>query len=387
MNELDQSIKAARSINARSRWREGGNEDVATDGLIIRSAKEHLEQAEKEPPIKLLCGSLVTTGEGHILGGDDRAGKSKFMWNLSRSIVLREQFMSDCTLEDVNMRIGIFDLELKPAHYKQRFKKQIEQEDLQNLKIINRDWGNRKAWTKGDHAEAIVDKIGNAVMRHGLHLMIVDNTTAVLGDISDNKEYRHYWEGLRYLQHEVTEGGGHFGYVNIGHLTKEAQGRRRKNRGGQEGYSLPQDIRGAGIAQSFAGSVMEIRPSSNVPNVSCLHHWNARNGALAIDPYTQCYAFDTSHAIGDFSYHYRGIETNAQHFGDGASHMHDEDQHTKFWDSHMLKLHSKGFSNNQIAKELKTLNHNTTPRGYSKDGIARKLKGHGRNANGTSIRG
>ena len=66
--------------------------------------------------------------------------------------------------------------------------------------------------------------------------------------------------------------------------------------------------------------------------------------------------------------------------------MHDEDQHTKFWDSHMLKLHSKGLSNNQIAKELKTLNHNTTPRGYSKDGIARKLKGHGRNANGTSIR-
>lgn len=382
-NKVSADLAKVREQPLGNRWIPGGNPAIETsDAFIVRKVNAEMEEAERLGPIKQICGPLRYLGEYHLLGGDDKAGKSKFSWNMIRAAATGASMIPHLPNQAGPLRCGIWDYELSPPAFKDRYEKHIKEQNL-DIYIARHNFRSaRWASFKGiERAKAITDEIGNVVFKFGLQCICIDNPMAALSDVSKTDEFRMFYEGMMAIRQEIMEAGDFFSYDLPMHLIKEAQGRRRRQKDEEDAFSQKTDIRGSGGVASLAGSVCEIRPSQFDPSIHLLEVYDTRHGDVEIDKDKQAYAFRVSHAPGDWSYEYIGIEAKADHFGKGRKGP-DPTATDNYLHTRIKALHGQGRTQREIYQAFKDETPDNQKCPVSVKSIGKYLRGWGLEPNG-----
>ena len=244
------------------------------DGWVWNDEAAELAEAADQLDNVPLCGPFIYTNEVHIIGGDDKAGKTAFVVSLVRSIIKGEDFVPGYPTEVPGPNVGILDVELRAKNNIKRNGKLLEEFEGKRRVFMGRP-NYRKLNIGNDRVQFILNEMRQRIVMFNLHLFVFDNIVAWLGDdASKNDVTTRLFEGIRAIIEERNEEGHHVSFILIAHLTKMAKDRRFGN--GEE-KSRPSDIRGSGGLQSTAGAVMEVRTSQRDKNQSIVHLFNSRH--------------------------------------------------------------------------------------------------------------
>lgn len=353
-------------------------------GWSMCDEQQEIENAKTEPPNLMLCGSLMWTNEYTVLGGDDKAGKSKFIEAWAWRALEGKEFIpgNSCEVPAKDLWIGCIDLELSSsANYKRHGKRLEKWKGTKRFLKIRPDFKTQDP--KADPVDTLIELIEQFVWSTGRNVVIVDNLLAALGDISDNPTFIKFRTGLMRIIQERKEAGFWLAFVILIHLTKDAQSRRQEQ---HSANSRKADFRGAGAMQSLAGSVMEIRPSTSVDGLSLLIVFNTRHGDSEVNfDKGTAYAFKPDHTEGQWDMHFDHVAQIRDHFGKSKPQappaISEASKLGKGIEDQIVSLYGLGKSVNAIHKEMKARAGagNSSP---SRQSITEFLKATGREPNG-----
>lgn len=287
-------------------------------GWVLNDEQAELQQAKEELENLSLCGPLLWSNEVHVLGGDNRAGKTKFCVSMVGALIRGYEFAPGFTCGIDNIKVLILDLELRSTNNVKRHG-QLWQE----FKGHKRIWTLRPRYSEMEHGADRVDYILNvieeAVEASDIDLIVFDNILAWLGDkASDNDTTTRLFEGFRAMIERRNDKGRHVAVLLLAHLTKEAQKKRLNKSLALELTSA--DIRGSGGMHSTSAVVMELRPSNAVEDQTILIQYNTRHAKrVNLAEHGKGYAFQTSHADGNWTHTFLDIVDVHHHFGPNVS--------------------------------------------------------------------
>ena len=167
---------------------------------VPNDESRELEQAHKELENLPICGPILWSNEVHILGGDNRAGKTKFCVSLVSALVREEEFAPGFRCDIPEIRVLILDLELRSTNNVKRHAQLWEE-----FKGHKRIWTLRPRYsempnTEADRVESILQVIEEAVHASQIHLVVFDNILAWLGNkASENDTTQRLHDGFRVM--------------------------------------------------------------------------------------------------------------------------------------------------------------------------------------------
>jgi hypothetical protein len=356
-------------------------------GWIVRDEAQELEQAKKEPRNLPLCGYLMWTNEVTVVGGDDRAGKTKFIDAWAWRALEGKEFIPgmDCAVPAHDLRIGGLDFELTAGANATRNSKRLEKwRGTGRYVKLRPDYAEPDEPGK-DLVDTMLEVIEAFVWTHNRNVILWDNVMAAIGDISDNATYIKLHKGLKAIIERRKKAGFWLAIIVFVHLTKNAQDRREEK--GGDAMSRKSDFRGAGAMQITAGSVFEVRPSGSVENLALLILFNTRHGkALVQKDEGTAWAFQMDHTEGHWDMHYDHVACIKDHFGKtrhgtASVDVADAANIPREIQDQIISLHGKGWSINAIHKELKA-RVDTKGKSPSRQAITTMLKARGLESNG-----
>ena len=317
-----------------------------------RTLAEELN-AGKKSKIHRLQGCLLYSNEYHILGGDDKAGKSTFAMAMALAAARGESIVPDQPNSAGPVRVGYFDWELSPEAFVERYGELLNDDELSNWFTVFRPKFRDEAWSLDDRIKVILQAIRERVIEHNLQLVVLDNPLAFLPDMSSNREFSKFAEGLNAIIEEVKAMGRWVCFLLPVHLTKQAQD-RRNNGNAKEQMSRKTDIRGAGAVSSLAAAVYEIRPSQVDPDKSLLMLWDTRHDRPDFDTTKKAIAFRSIKEPGNWRLEYEGLEFISNHFGlNQGQTLNERQDNLQRIQGRVKILHSRGLTSRQIHSELK----------------------------------
>lgn len=326
-------------------------------GWIIHEAGEELEAASKTLENYQLVGSLVYANEVHILGGDDRSGKSKFAISILASMLRGKEIIPGFAMEaNSPLACGVVDLELNAKTADKRHGKLLDEFKNQGRFYTIRPKASELTDVT-DRVTAMLEMIEYAVNLTNINVLLFDNVLAWLGDdVSDNKIYMKLYYGLKAIIERRNNAGHICSLLLLMHITKSAQDRREDL--GAAANSRRSDIRGAGAMQSTSASVMEIRQSGMDEEQAILIHYNTRHAkGENLAKHGRGYAFNVTHKPRDWAHEFIGVVELKNHFGKNFSQASTEVKNASRLDPSLAKaiknLHSHGHSNSAIEKKIK----------------------------------
>ena len=353
-------------------------------GWLVYDESQELKAAATEPPNYCLFGPYIYANEYTVVGGDDKAGKTKFIEAWAWRALEGKEFIPGmpCEVDPKDLWIACLDFELSPSANAKRNGSRLEKwEHTGRYKRIRPDFKNQDP--TADPVDALLEIIRHTVFALGRNVIIVDNILAAIGDVSDNLTFLRLRHGLMRIIQERKESGHWLSIILLIHLTKDAQGRRHER---DARMSRKSDLRGAGAMQSMAGSVMEVRQSSLVEGLTLVQLFNTRHTFAEVNfDRGTAHAFKADHTEGKWDMHYDHVAKIADHFGKAkpqAPHEVSEASNLgKHIEDQIVSLYGMGQSNNAIFKELKERAGTNNP-SPSRDSIATFLRATGREPNG-----
>lgn len=357
-------------------------ERFAVKGWRLNDEEAEISQAGEELGNVPLFGGLIVSNEVSILGGDDRAGKTKFCMAMTAAMLEAREFIPGFECEIQEPIILVLDLELNANGNVKR-----------NRSLWEKFKGRKRVYTLrpeysemdsgADDVGQILDVIEKAVNSTGAHLLIFDNILAWLGDgASNNDTTTKLYRGLKAIIERRNALGKSFSVLLLAHLTKSAQDRREES--GAMAKSRKSDIRGSGGMQSTAAAVMELRESGASENQSVLIVFNTRHAKPEnLSKHGKGYAFEVSHKPGDWKHEFLSVVDLSHHFGENQSAAPIEIKQASKIDASLAAtirhLHSKKESDNKIHKALKDSMGKDAP---SRATVSAWMRAHGLEANG-----
>lgn len=352
-------------------------------GWTVHEASKELQTASTTLENYQLIGSLVYANEVHVLGGDDRAGKSKFAISMLASILRRKELIPGFHLEATSPIVcGLLDFELTAKTAEKRHGKLLKEYADKNLFYTIRPIASELAAVT-DRVDEILKAIESIVNAKNLNVLLWDNVLAWLGDdVSDNKIYMKLYYGLKAIIERRNKEGHLLSFILVMHITKSAQDRREEL--GAAATSRRSDIRGAGAMQSTSASVMEIRQSGMDEDQAILIHFNTRHAkGENLAKHGKGYAFNVTHEPGDWAHEFLNVVELEYHFGKSLSQAPLEVKKAGELDNSLIQsiknLHSKGLSNSQIQSGIQEIHGKGSP---TRKTIAKLLAAEGLTANG-----
>jgi len=349
-------------------------------GWVINEAADTLAKAKTTLRDFQLLGAFMYANNVHILGGDDRAGKSKFAISMLASLLRKEELIPGVTVNEYNKPLvcGVLDFELSDDTQEQRHGKLYgEFADKNQLYTIRIQ--AEKAAEVSDRVQHILDVLEAAVNLYNLDVVLWDNVMAWLGDeVSKNEPASRLYWGLKAIIERRNKSGRILSFVLILHLTKDAQDRREEI--GAVAQSRRSDIRGAGALQSLSASVMELRQSGMDEEQAILIHFNTRHAkGENMASHGKGYAFNVTHAPGDWAHEFLEVVDLQHHFGKSLSKAPADVQRAANTDASLVKailnLNAKGKNNSQIKADIERVHGDNS---ISRQRIIDVLKAHGR---------
>jgi len=351
-------------------------------GWVLNDENGELQQAKEELENLSLCGPLLWSNEVHVLGGDNRAGKTKFCVSMVGALIRGVEFAPGFTCAIENIKVLILDLELRSTNNVKRHGQPWEE-----FKGHKRIWTLRPRYSEmqhdADRVEYILDVIEEAVEASDIDLIVFDNILAWLGDkASDNDTTTRLFEGFRALIERRNDKGRHVAVLLLAHLTKEAQKKRLNKSLALELTSA--DIRGSGGMHSTSAVVMELRPSNAVEDQTILIQFNARHAKrVNLAEHGKGYAFQTSHADGNWTHTFLDIVDLHHHFGPNVNNAPLEVAEASTFDkstiAQLKKLHRDGLSYSAMEKTMRKRQPDVA---INRKSIAEYFKGIGWTPNG-----
>lgn len=321
--------------------------------LSCRTISEEIAEGHRLGPIHRLMGPMLYSTDYLLLGGDDKAGKSTFAFNMALNLANGDTFAPgfECDYKGPIV-VGYLDWELSPQAFAERFGKLLNRKSCADrLHVLRPDFRSEQ-WQGQDRIQLLIKMIRAWILEKGINVLIADNPMAFLPDISSGKDWTKFSEGLKGIEQEVKAAGGWVTYVLLMHITKEAQ-KRRSYAGSREELSQKADIRGGSGVASFAGTVAEIRKSPIDEDLLLLIIFDTRHDKLPFDPNLEAVAFRRDYTPGSWLLQYEGLELIANHFGAHNGKAIVEQKNTEeFWERRVRNLHQQGLSNREIYLKL-----------------------------------
>ena len=328
-------------------------------GWTVHEASKELQTASTTLENYQLIGSLVYANEVHVLGGDDRAGKSKFAISMLASILRRKELIPGFHLEATSPIVcGLLDFELTAKTAEKRHGKLLKEYADKNLFYTIRPIASELAAVT-DRVDEILKAIESIVNAKNLNVLLWDNVLAWLGDdVSDNKIYMKLYYGLKAIIERRNKEGHFLSFILVMHITKSAQDRREEL--GAAATSRRSDIRGAGAMQSTSASVMEIRQSGMDEDQAILIHFNTRHAkGENLAKHGKGYAFNVTHEPGDWAHEFLNVVELEYHFGKNLSSAPADVQRAANTDDSLVKailnLNARGMNNSEIKRKIESV--------------------------------
>ena len=367
--------------------------------LSCRTISEEIAEGHRLGPIHRLMGPMLYSTDYFLLGGDDKAGKSTFAFNMALNLANGDTFAPgfECDYKGPIV-VGYLDWELSPQAFAARFGELLSDKSCADrLHVLRPDFRSAE-WQGQDRIQLLIKLIRAWILEKGINVLIADNPMAFLPDISSGKDWTKFSEGLKGIEQEVKAAGGWVTYVLLMHITKEAQ-KRRSYAGSREELSQKADIRGGSGVASFAGTVAEIRRSPIDEDLLLLIIFDTRHDKLPFDPNVEAVAFRRNYSPGCWLLQYEGLELIANHFGaHNGKAIVEQKNKDGYWEKRVRYLHGMGLSSNKIHSHLhQEAKEQATQEGATKEEAAKLqapigarkigflLKGWGLKPNGTQI--
>lgn len=348
-------------------------------GWVVNEAADTLAKAKTTLRDFQLLGAFMYANNVHILGGDDRAGKSKFAISMLASLLRKEELIPGVTVNEYNKPLvcGVLEFELTDDTQEQRHGKLYGEFAGKNRLYTIRIEAD-KAANVCDRVKHILDVIEAAVNLYNLDVVLWDNPMAWLGDDISKNEIcsRLYW-GLKAIIERRNKLGFILSFTLLMHLTKSAQDRREEL--GAVALSRKNDIRGGGALQSLSASVMELRQSGMDEEQAILIHFNTRHAkGENMASHGKGYAFNVTHTPGDWAHEFLEVVELKHHFGKNLSEAPADVQRAANTDASLvqaiLNLNAKGKDNTEIKRTIESV----YGKAISRQRIIDVLKAHGR---------
>lgn len=353
-------------------------------GWLVYDEAQELQAAATEPPNYSLCGPYIYANGYTVVGGDDKAGKTKFIEAWAWRALEGKEFIPGmpCEVDPKDLWIACLDFELSPSANAKRNGSRLEKwRGTGRYKKIRPDFKNQDP--TADPVDALLEVIEHTALSLNRNVIIVDNILAAIGDVSDNQTFLKLRHGLMRIIQERKEAGHWLTIILLIHLTKGAQDRRQEH---DASISRKSDLRGAGAMQSMAESVMEVRRSSLVEGLTLVLLFGTRHtfAEVSFDRGT-AHAFKTDHTVGKWDMHYDHVAQIVDHFGKSRPQApHEVSEASKLGrdiENQIVSLYGMGKSDNAIHKELKQRAGTGNP-SPSRDSIATFLRATGRPSHG-----
>lgn len=243
-----------------------------TSYLRVRTADQVMADAEGQPDMLMLAGSLLRYNEVSILFAPPGVGKSIFAVQIADALSRGEQVFPEGILQNESqpMRTGFFDFELTDKEFASRYK------DPQGQKEFDHDFSDNffridcnPEFTDLPEGEMfdkyILREIESAVVAHKLEVIIIDNITAMASTAASDANIAigimNNLKKLR-LKYNLT-------ILVLAHTTKiynKAMSMEMNSMGG------------ASQIQNFANTIFAIGQDANDKNTLYIKQLKGRNG-------------------------------------------------------------------------------------------------------------
>jgi RecA-family ATPase len=234
-------------------------------GLITRTASERLNSAKSKPPVTPLFDAFWLKGELAFLFGSTNVGKSILAVQIADAIAKGVK-IQNFDGPQTPMKVGYFDFELSESQFLKRYsdEKGNVYQFSDNLLISEID--PEISIPKGqDYILALIEQ---TIIEHRLEVVVIDNLTALLFNITEGKDVLEFMDKLRSLKkrHKIS-------MLVIAHTPKRDLSRPlTKN-----------DMAGSMHLMNFCDSAFAIGESVKESNVRYLKQIKVRNAEFRYD--------------------------------------------------------------------------------------------------------
>jgi hypothetical protein len=234
-------------------------------GLITRTASERLNSAKSKPPVTPLFDVFWLKGELAFLFGSANVGKSILAVQIADAIAKGAKIQGFDGPQEP-MKVGYFDFELSESQFLKRYsdEKGNVYQFSDNLLISEID--PEISIPKGqDYILALIEQ---TIIEHRLEVVVIDNLTALLFNITEGKDVLEFMDKLRSLKkrHKIS-------MLVIAHTPKRDLSRPlTKN-----------DMAGSMHLMNFCDSAFCIGESVKESNVRYLKQIKTRNAEFRYD--------------------------------------------------------------------------------------------------------
>jgi len=234
-------------------------------GLITRTASERLNSAKSKPPVTPLFDAFWLKGELAFLFGSANVGKSILAVQIADAIAKGVK-IQNFDGPQTPMKVGYFDFELSDSQFLKRYsdEKGNVYQFSDNLLISEID--PEISIPKGqDYILALIEQ---TIIEHRLEVVVIDNLTALLFNITEGKDVLEFMDKLRSLKkrHKIS-------MLVIAHTPKRDLSRPlTKN-----------DMAGSMHLMNFCDSAFCIGESLKESNVRYLKQIKTRNAEFRYD--------------------------------------------------------------------------------------------------------
>jgi len=234
-------------------------------GLITRTASERLNSAKSKPPVTPLFDAFWLKGELAFLFGSANVGKSILAVQIADAIAKGAKIQGFDGPQEP-MKVGYFDFELSESQFLKRYsdEKGNVYQFSDNLLISEID--PEISIPKGqDYILALIEQ---TIIEHRLEVVVIDNLTALLFNITEGKDVLEFMDKLRSLKkrHKIS-------MLVIAHTPKRDLSRPlTKN-----------DMAGSMHLMNFCDSAFCIGESVKESNVRYLKQIKVRNAEFRYD--------------------------------------------------------------------------------------------------------
>ncbi len=240
--------------------------------MFPRTAKQRMDDAKNQPPIKKLLGSIWFSGELHILFGDNGTGKSVWATQIADALTNGKSAMNILPNETEPQKVLFYDFELSDKQFERRYTDETggQYQFSENLFIDNIDFQSLSAENVAQKPdEMIITKIEQAIVKLKPQVLIIDNLTYLKTETTqDAKVALEILRKLNQLKRQYD-----LSILVLAHTPKTKDGQPITNN----------DLAGSKHLSNLVDSISAIGKSKKGKNEKYIKQIKARSGEKQFD--------------------------------------------------------------------------------------------------------
>ncbi len=328
-----EKLKALLNLNAQP-----DESIVVSSSELPRTAKQRMDDAKHQPPIKKMVGSLWYSGELHVLFGDNGTGKSVWATQIADAITKGTSVMGILPNETEPQKVLFYDFELSDKQFERRYTDESGNQYgfSENLYIDNIDFQSLAVENLTQKAdEIIITKIEQAIVKLKPQVLIIDNLTYLKTETTqDAKVALEILRKLNQLKRQYD-----LSILVLAHTPKTKDGQPITNN----------DLAGSKHLSNLVDSISAIGKSTRGSNEKYIKQIKARSGEKQFDS-DNVISAELMKTESFLSFVYQDCENEYEHLAEiGKQNQLIEKQMLK---QNAINLHNGGLSVREIEQKI-----------------------------------